>query len=208
MIARFINYIVARFSMLSDTQHLISQALENNKTIHVRMRKSEPNLKIFKLENINQKAEEIKRIRLYHSARNVKKVMNTEFSEEGKDESNKITITKRINVINDNNLGDETHRMNKNMDISRQNIIPISDKNLMKKLKKANFQQFIKFNFSKIRSKEKFNCFNYLFYIIFCKKINVHIKFYEDLRRLIISEEIMFQNYLNIYKLLEIHNDK
>ena len=42
MFARFINHIVARFSMLFDTQNLISQALDNNKTIHEKMRKSEP----------------------------------------------------------------------------------------------------------------------------------------------------------------------
>ena len=209
MFARFINYIVSRFSMLSDTQHLISQALENNKKVHERIRKSDPMIKPFILENINKKAEEIKHIRLFHSEVNVKKVMNNELSEVGKDESNKI-INKRISVINNNknNLGDETYRINQNMDISRQNIIPIINKDVIKRKKTLNFQNFIKFNFSKIKSKEKFNCFNYLFYIIFCKKINVHIKFYEDLRRLIISEEIMFQNYLNIYKLLEFHNDK
>ena len=194
--------------MLFDTQNLISQALDNNKTIHEKMRKSEPIIKPFNLENINKKAEVINRIRLYNSEKNFKKVMNTELSEGEKDENNKI-ITKRINVIN-NNFGEETHRINKNMDISRLNIIPITNKenkDLIKEIKKANFQNFIKLNFSKIKSKKKFNCFNYLFYIIFCKKINVHIKIYEDLRRLIISEEIMFQNYFNIYKLLEIHKD-
>ena len=207
MIARFINYIVSRFNMLSDTQILISQALENNKTIHQKMRKSEPIIKPFQLENLNKNSGEIKRIRLYHSERNVKKVISTELSEEGKDESNNI-ITKRINVINNNNFGDETNRINKITDNSRQNIIQIPGEQTIKNMQKGNYQRFIRFNFSKIKSKEKFNCFNYLFYIIFCKKINNHIKFYEDLRRLIISEEIMFQNYLNIYKLLEIHNDK
>ena len=207
MIARLINYIVSRFSMLYDTQQLISQALEDNKKIHERIRKSDPILKSFKLENISGGVEKIKHIRLYNSERNVKKVMNTELSEEGKDENNKI-ITKRIKVINNNNLGDETHRKNKNLDISRQNFIPSQNKELIKKIKEGDFQNFIKFNFSNIKSKEKFNCFNYLFYIIFCKKINAHIKFYEDLRRLIISEEIMLQNYLNIYKLLDLHNDK
>ena len=67
MFARFINYIVARFSMLFDTQNLISQALENNKKVHERIRKSEPMIKPFILENINKKAEEIKHIRLFHS---------------------------------------------------------------------------------------------------------------------------------------------
>ena len=206
MIARFINFIVSRFSMLYDTQQLISQALKDNKTIHEKKRKSDPVMRPFKLDDINKKREEIKHIRLYNSERNVKKVMNTELSEEGKEECNNI-ITKRINVIN-NNLGEETLRINKNMDNSRQNIIQIPNKEVFKRMKTRNIQKSIKSNISKIKLEEKFNCFNYLFYIIFCKKINIHIKFYEDLRRLIISEEVMFQNYLNIYKLLELHNVK
>ena len=98
--------------MSYDTQQLISQALEDNKKIHERIRKSDPILKSFKLENISGGVEKIKHIRLYNSERNVKKVMNTELSEEGKDENNKI-ITKRIKVINNNNLGDETNKKKK-----------------------------------------------------------------------------------------------
>ena len=178
--------------------------LENNKFFNENMRKPEPIIKPFNIENINTKREEIKHIRLYNHERNVKKVMNDELSEERKDESNKI-IAKRINVINNNNLGDEMNKEDKYMDNSWQNIISISNK---EEIKNENHQKFIKFNFSKIKLKEKFNCFNYLFYIIFCKKMNVHIKFYEDLRKLLISEEATIQNYLNIYKLLEVHNGK
>ena len=64
-------------------------------------------------------------------------------------------------------------------------------------------KNYIRRDFALIDKKEKFNCFNYFFYIIFCKQVNSKIKYYEELRRLIISEECMIQNYLNIYKLLE-----
>ena len=101
--------------------------LENNKFFNENMRKPEPIIKPFNIENINAKREEIKHIRLYNHERNVKKVMNDELSEERKDESNKI-IAKRINVINNNNLGDEMNNEDKYMDNSRQNIIPISNK--------------------------------------------------------------------------------
>ena len=47
------------------------------------------------------------------------------------------------------------------------------------------------------------NCFDYLCYLIQCKKIQSQIKYYEDFRKIIISEESMIQNYLNINKLFE-----
>ena len=66
----------------------------------------------------------------------------------------------------------------------------------------------IKLNLARIKKKEEFNCLNYLWYIVLCKKVNSPIYYYENLRRLIISEEIMFQNYLYISKLLEHIQDK
>ena len=66
----------------------------------------------------------------------------------------------------------------------------------------------IKLKFARIKKKERFNCFNYFWYMVSCKKINSQIYYYENLRRLIISEEIIFQNYLNIYKLLELNQGK
>ena len=93
IIAKFINYAVSSFNMVYDTLKLMpftSCPLENNKTFNENMRKSEPVTRPFKLENLNKKREEIKHIRLYNHERNVKKVMNDELSEEGKDESNKL----------------------------------------------------------------------------------------------------------------------
>ena len=75
------------------------------------------------------------------------------------------------------------------------------------KLKRMSTKYHIKRDFALIDEKDKFNCFSYFFYIIFCKQINSKINYYEELRRLIISEECMFQNYLNIYKLLEASNN-
>ena len=54
----------------------------------------------------------------------------------------------------------------------------------------------------------KFTWFNYLCYLICLKKNNRKIKFFEDFRARIISEENLFQNYSDIYKLLKICNIK
>ena len=53
-------------------------------------------------------------------------------------------------------------------------------------------------------SKKDINWFKYIFqFILCCKNKNKDIKYYEDLREKIISEECLFQNYLNVYNLMK-----
>ena len=52
--------------------------------------------------------------------------------------------------------------------------------------------------------KQKFTWFNYFFYIICLKRNSQRIKFFEDVRAQLISEENILQNYSDIYKLLKI----
>ena len=203
MIAKCINYLISRYTMLSDTQKLINNILKDNN-----MKKTQI-LKPFMGErNFKKKIEEPRNLRLFNSEKKIiKKVMNTELSEDGKDEDKKI-IRKRINVIHNNDLGDETNRINKNSENSEGKIIPGPKSEAFEEIKTKQSINMIKINFEGIKQKEKFNCFHYLCYMIFCKKIISQIQYYENIRRLIISEEIMFQNYLNIYKLLELTQDK
>ena len=56
--------------------------------------------------------------------------------------------------------------------------------------------------------KNNFTWFNYIYYLITFKRSNPKIKFYEDFRAQIISEENLLQNYSDIYKLLKCHNIK
>jgi len=206
MIAKCINYLISRFTMLYDTQQLISNLLKDNNTVYERIKKT-PSLRSFMGENSNRKIEEFKSLRLFNSERNVKKVINTLISEDEKDDDKKI-IGKRINVINSNNLGDETNRINKNSENSKDKIIPGPKSDAFEEIKTKFSTYMIKLKFARIKKKERFNCFNYFWYMVSCKKINSRIYYYENLRRLIISEEIIFQNYLNIYKLLELNQDK
>ena len=122
MIAKCINFLVSRFTMLSDTHQLISNVLRDNDSVYERIKKS-PSLRLFMRENILKKKEEIQHIRLFNSERNVNKVKNSENSiDDSKDDNNKI-INKRINVINESNskedLGGETNRIHKNLDNSQ-----------------------------------------------------------------------------------------
>ena len=211
MIAKCINFLICRFVMLSDTQKLISNVLNDNNTVYERIRKS-PSIKLFMSDNNIRKKDNIQHVRLFHSERNIQKRINTENSNDDlKEENNKI-ISKRINIINKNNnidnLGDETNRNSKNLEIKEQNVIPEQKIEAFEEITTKYAKKLIKLNFARIKKKEKFNCFHYFCYLISCKKINPKIRYYEILRRLIISEEIMFQNYLSIYKLLEYHQDK
>ena len=52
-------------------------------------------------------------------------------------------------------------------------------------------------------NKQKFSFLKYIYYIL-CGKNNPKIKYYENFRSQIISEENMIQNHFNIYKLLQV----
>ena len=182
--------------MLYDTQQLISSVLKDNNTVYEGIKKTS-SLKPFMGESSNRKIEEFKSLRLFNSARNVKKVMNTLISEDGKDEDKKI-IGKRINVINSNNLGDETNRMNKNSENSKDKIVPGPKSDAFKEVETKFSKNMIKLNLTGIEKNKEFNCFNYFWYMVLCKRINPNIKDCENLRRLIMSEEIMLKNYLYI----------
>ena len=54
--------------------------------------------------------------------------------------------------------------------------------------------------------KNNFTWINYFCHLILCKKYNKSIKYFEDFRAQIISEENLFQNYLDIFQLLKICN--
>ena len=204
LIAKCINYLIARFNMLSDTQELLTNIINKNVSIYEKLIKTKT-LKKFIGENNHKMNEENITIKKRESRKNNKEILNIENSLNENNNSNNKIINQRINVINNNNLGEETNRVNKNNnENSEQNIIlEQKPKKDIGKLKRFSTRHFIRRDFALIDRKEKLNCFYYIFYIIFCKQVNSKIKYYEELRRLIISEECMIQNYLNIYKLLE-----
>ena len=205
VIARCINYLIARFNMLIDTQLLLTNIIKKNISVYENIVKNQ-GIRRFINQNININNNNELNIKIFDPNNNTNKnIMNRKISEDRKSEDKKI-ISKRINVIN-NNRGEETNRINKNVNNSEQNVIIEQKKSEgLEKIKRMSTRNNIKRDFALINKKDSFNCFDYFFYIISCKQIHSKIKYYEELRRLIISEECMVQNYLNIYKLLEAHN--
>ena len=202
VIAKCINYLIARFNMLSDTQELLTNIIKKNVSIYEKLIRTK-SLKNFIGENHHKINEDNHNIKIKEHRKENNEILNIENSLVENNCDNKIK-NQRINVIKNNNLGEETNRYHKiNNENSEQNIILEKKSKDIGKLQRMSTKNYIRRDFALIDKKEKFNCFNYCFYIIFCKQVNSKIKYYEELRRLIISEECMIQNYLNIYKLLE-----
>ena len=206
IIAQCINYLIARYNMLIDTQTLLTNIIKKNISIYENLIKSHNPRKFINLVNIQKKDEDISSLKIFESSNNIKKIINSENLNIKKEENKNIIISHKINIINKNNLGEETKREQNEENIEQKKTKEKKVSENINKLKRMSTRKYINRDFALINEKDKFNCFGYFFYIIFCKKINSNIKYYEELRRLIISEECMIQNYLNIYKLLEIQN--
>ena len=202
VVAECINYIIARHNMLADTQELISNIIKKNISIYENLIKTHNPKKLININN-QKRNEDNSSLKIFDINKNNKRLISTENSEIRK-EGNKNILGNKIKVINIDYSGEEKNGINKSIENGVQQINKEKSEEDLGKLKRMSTRNEIRRNFSLINEKEKFNCFSYLFYICFCKKINSNIKYYEELRRLIISEECMIQNYLNIYKLLEV----
>ena len=200
IIAQCINYLIARYNMLVDTQELLKNIIKKNTSIYENLIKTHNPRKFIKV-NIQKKNEDNSTLKIFESNKNAH-IINTDKTEIEKEEKKK-EINHKINVINSNNIEEETNRNKNEENIEQQNEKRYK---AFEKLRRMSTRKFIRRDFSLINENDYFNCFSYFFYICLCKKINSNIKYYEELRRLIISEECMIQNYLNIYKLLEIQN--
>ena len=205
IIVQSINYLIARYNMLIDTQELIMSIIKKNISIYENLIKTHNPKKIIK-PNIQKKNEDNSAFKIFNSVNNFKKIISTDNSENEKEDYKK-DISSKINVIKNNYIGEKINRNNKNEESIGRQIGKVKIEENLGNLKRISTRNYIRRNFALINEKESFNCFSYFFYIFFCKRINSNIKYCEELRRLIISEESMIQNYLNIYKLLELQKN-
>ena len=87
--------------------------------------------------------------------------------------------------------------MNKSHEDSKEKIISKQQSEEKENISKKGTKSVISSNFSIIKKNKSFTCFAYLFYLIFCKKLNSQLKQVEELRRIVINEESIFHNYFN-----------
>ena len=193
IIAEWINSIFSRFITLIDTQELITNIIEKNESIYNA---------IIKTKNINQFLKKKNKknnndINIFYSGKiNDNDIVSEIFNDEKNiNKPNNNDVTKVI----DNNSLDYSNKGSKSLDIfkkkkSKKNKFSSSSVEIQKNSDKIFF----------VNRKEDFKLCDFLTYFIGVKKRKRNIRYYENLRTTIISEETMIQNYLNIYNLLEI----
>ena len=193
ILSEWINSIFSRFITLIDTQELITNIIEKNESIYNA---------IIKTKNINQFLKKKNKknnndINIFYSGKiNDNDIVSEIFNDEKNiNKPNNNDVTKVI----DNNSLDYSNKGSKSFDIfkkkkSKKNKFSSSSVEIQKNSDKIFF----------VNRKEDFKLCDFLTYFIGVKKRKRNIRYYENLRTTIISEETMIQNYLNIYNLLEI----
>ena len=179
IIAAYINAIYNKFIVLSDTEVLLNSIIHSEKLSN----ENKKNEKFQKLKELNN--DKIKN--------DVTKALHKERFYTEKDNKNK----KNEKDIKMNN----TSYMNSNLFASKENINFSSEKLKYKDNK----------NFGYIDTPKKLeltNFFNYLIFLITCRKKKQYFNFYREFRMKIISEEHLIRNHLNIYNLLKVTERK
>ena len=212
-----INLIVNNYIILIDTAKFVSYTNEDNfnksdsrrkpsifrkaneimyppkKSYSIQRNLSSFNEEIIPSDNQNNKKEEVKSLKIYDI----------------KDEKYKPYKTENIegNIIYNN------YRNNSNFQKKRKKFYlkEIShyfkkNNNDKKKMSDSNIHITLGGKNDKNAYKKKFDFFKYLSYLICLGKNNPTITYYEEFRAKLISEENIIQSYLDLYKILKMHN--
>jgi len=206
MVAKLINSFITEFIILLDTQELIFNIKKNNYKYKKMMKRPTLSKFIgeFSLKNFRI-LHERRSLHHHHHNNNKAKIEDYE-KKKGNDKKksgNKIkkgndnfeVSTKRKFNIENNNSNATIINQSKNESAITNNILE------RKNLKDSKDNKYHK----KIKD-EKLGWSNYFFYLIQFKKNNPKIQYYEELREHIISEESLFQNYINVINLLKINS--
>jgi len=182
IIAAYINALYNQFITLSDTEVLLHSFIHSEKHNHENKKKENKNQKIQKLKEVNNdKIKNDNSKKIFHKERH-----NTEKNKN----NNKDKKVKESSDIN-NNLSASKEKVNINSEKINY---------------KANNQKFRNINTTKQFELTSF--FNYLIYLISCKKKENYFNFYREFRMKIISEEHLIRNHLDIYNLLRVTERK
>ncbi len=191
LIGVFINSFINPYIIILDTQDLIFRINDKNSIKHKENKKTfyfqkeKDNVTVF--HNINENVKnnfQSSKILLFSNGEREKLETNY-LKKKNKTNTIKYLINKKKNISNINNTFNE---------IDIENFFEIKYKN------NQVFEKPIK--------KQKFSWCSYILYIMFFKSKKYKIKFYEYFRAEMLSEEILLQNNLDIYKLLKYCNIK
>jgi len=177
IVAAYINALYNHFIVLSDTEILLNSSINSEKHNHEYKKKEHKNQKIKKLKEVNNDKIKNGAIKTLHDEK-----YNTEETKNNKKD-------KKVN---------ESSYINNNLSASKEKV-NISSEKLNHK---ANDQKLNNLDTSK--KLELTNFFDYLIFLITCKKKKIYFNFYREFRMKIISEEHLIRNHLNMYNLLRV----
>ena len=208
LIGLFINTLVSYYVILLDTQDLIFSIEELN------LEKGKLFKKPIALEKeINfQIKNNMNNNTLQNS--NYPLFINEKVENEKSSEPLNLFI-KNKNKINNKKKNSISYSSNNKMitEYKKVSHIKMPKSNSNNIINKINFEKTffdIKDKKNKIIQKPikkvKFSWFSYIFYIVLFKSKNSKIKYFENFRAQILSEENLMQNNFDIYKLLEYYN--
>ena len=217
LIGFFINSFVSSYIVLLDTQNLIFSIEALNFTEGNQTKKPITFLKEKEKEMISQIKNNKNSINNTLQNSKYPLFMNDKTENDKNSEPSNILVNKNKNKISNGKKNSCTYSLNNKIitEYKKVNHIKIIKSISDNRIKKINFEK----SFFEIKDKnnniiqkpfkkEKFKWCSYILYILLFKRKNFKIKFYENFRTQILSEENFLQNNLDIYKLLEYCNIK
>ena len=192
LISKLINIIVNRYIIILDTHELIFNSNKSDFSYEILMKRRSLrdfigegtfiNIKKPKIKKSEKPPDINKEKKEFYEEENSKNIIKTE----NKNKSANEFIDSLTNSESNNNRISNIKEQNKNENANNKNIFTkeseINDKN------------------------EEFNWCAFLCHLMHLRKNNPKNQYYEELRQQIISEECLFNNYLNILYLLRINN--
>ena len=206
MIAKLINSFITKFIILLDTQELIFNIKKNNYKYK----------KIMKRPSLGKFIGEfsLKNVRILREGRNLHHHHNNNRAKteayEKKKINDKIKSGNKIKKGNDN-FEESTKRNIFNIENNNSNLTIINQSknesaNIKNIFERKNLKDSKDNKYNKKIKDEELGWSKFFCYLIQFKKNNPKIQYYIELREQIISEESLFQNYINIINLLKINN--
>ena len=184
IIAFYLNSLYNNYIILSDTEVLLNSFIHSEKH----------NLDYKKKEHKNQKIQKLKELDNSKKKNFITKTLHNEKYNTEKGIKNKESDrSKKLNKSSNSNT---------NLFVSKENININSEKVNCK----VDNQKFKYIDTTK--KLELTNFFNYLIFLITCRKKKNYFNFYREFRMKIISEEHLIRNHLNIYNLLRVTERK
>ena len=196
----FINLLISRYISLLDTEELIISRDKMNYGEKTNLSRR-PNFKRKVNEIENRPRREYRAEEKNLSSTNIGQFSLLSREKENLNNTNYIK-NDEVEMNNCNNMSYNYKTNNNILKEKKQNENVEIKKNSVRKTSKNKNQ---KDGEESPIKRHNFNWFKYIWYLICCKSNDNMIKFWENIRNSLISEENIIQNYLDIYQILKIN---